>query len=91
MAATFRNASPLCAEMHGGNCPDPATCVYRNDDSLPLGEPYDEWLNDWAPVDHRVFETAQYRAGRFVGFCLGVVSVGVAIFVLAVFDWLVQR
>lgn len=41
----FRNAGALCAEHHGGNCPDPAECIYR-DDSAPLNfdaipEPYD--------------------------------------------------
>lgn len=25
----FQNTGPLCAEHHGGHCPDPETCVYR--------------------------------------------------------------
>lgn len=91
-ATSFRNCSPLCAEHLGGNCLGEG-CPYAYDakDSLPLGEPYDEWLNDWAPVDHRVFETAQYRAGRFVGFCIGVVSVLVGMGVLWFVDWILRE
>lgn len=91
-----RNAGPLCAEMHGGNCPDPATCPYR-----PIVVDA-EWLADWAADDWSIeIEAAeerglrlghrnariQYRQGRFVGFVLGVASVLGVMLALAVIQW----
>lgn len=96
----FPNTSALCAEHHGGNCPDPETCVYRNtDDSLPLSlEPFADF--DWRLAEEAAYQRGlrmghrnarvQYGRGRFVGFILGVLSLGGLLAALWIIDWLAR-
>lgn len=85
-----RNCSASCAEMLGGNCPG-EDCPYAPDGSLPLAsEPwadYDPYLAGYRKGLRG--KDQAFRNGRFVGFCVGVLSVAGGLAVIWTIDWLV--
>lgn len=95
-----RNCSAECSHMLGGHCTGD-DCPYRS--QAPTDA---EWLKDWAVVDYREINGAaydrglrdghrnariQYGMGRFVGFIQGVLSLGIALGLLWIVDWLAAR
>lgn len=89
--APFRNTGPLCSEHHGGNCPDPNTCVYRIiNNEAPWSDPFDSWIH---AAEARGFKRGnahaqhQFRTGIKLGFWGGVIATLAAMFLLALFQW----
>lgn len=82
----FRNCSPLCAEMLGGNCQG-HDCPYAPNSEIPWSE-FDHRI-----VDHRRAERhaqRQFLTGFRLGFWIGVITVFACLFLLAILKWVTR-